>query len=215
MSLRSRLVSMAGALCACGLAAQVITFESGGLNYQTLSKGGVTVMFAHLPTHLREYAIVQVAVSNGSGAALTVRPEDFVFQRPDGNQFRAAGARSVVAHLLAKGSRDDVIKLVETYEATLYGIPGLRSTNGYEQRRRSAQAELTSTKLKAAAAASAIALVDTRLGPGQSTDGAVFFPNDGKPLGQGRLRVRLVGQDFEFESEPDLTKSLRPSRVEK
>lgn len=215
MSLRAGLMCVLGAVCGSGLTAQVISFESGGLKYQTLSKGGLTVMFAHLPTHLHEYAIIQVAVSNGSRIPSMLRPEDFVFQRPDGSQFRASPARSVVENLLAKGSRDDVIKLVETYEATLYGIPGLRSTNGYEQRRRSAQAELTSTKLKAAAAASAIVLVEARLAPGQSTDGAVFFPNEGKPLGQGRLRVRLAGQDFEFESEPDLSKSLRPSRVEK
>ena len=67
----------------------------------------------------------------------------------------------------------------------------------------------------AAAAASAIALVETRLAPGQSTDGAIFFPNDGKPLGPGRLQVRVAGEMFEFDSEPDLTKALRPSRVEK
>jgi hypothetical protein len=120
-----------------------------------------------------------------------------------------------VTHLLARGSRDDVMKLVATYEATLYGIPGIRSTNGYEQRRLSAQAEFTSTKLKAAATASAIALVETKLARGQSTDGAVFFPSEGKPLGPGRLRLRLGPETFEFATEPDLTKSLRPSRVEK
>jgi hypothetical protein len=38
-----------------------------------------------------------------------------------------------------------------------------------------ALAEFTSTRIKAAAAASAIALVQTKLAPGQSTDGAVFY----------------------------------------
>jgi len=197
------------------LLGQVISFESGGLKYQTLTKGGLTVMFAHLPGHLREYAIVQVAVSNGSKASALVQPEAFTFHRPDGSTIQAAPPRGVVKELLARGSRDDVMQLVATYEATLYGIPGIRSTNGYEQRRLSAEAELTSSRLKAAAAASAIALVESKLAPGQSTDGAVFFPSDGKPLGPGRLRLPVGASLFEFESEPDLTKSLRPSRIEK
>lgn len=214
MSLRLGLVALL--LAGSGsLPGQVIEFESGGLKYQTLTKGGLTVMFAHLPAHLREYSIMQVAVSNGSSGAVMVRPEDSSFHRPDGGATLAAPARSVVSHLLARGSRDDVMKLVATYEATLHGIAGIRSTNGYEQRRLSAQAELTSTKLRAAAAASAIVLVEARLAPGRSTDGAVFFPSDGKPLGPGRVRLRVGGAIFEFDSEPDLTKTLRPSRVQK
>jgi hypothetical protein len=54
---------------------------------------------------------------------------------------------------------------------------------------------------RAAAAASAIALVNTRLGPGQSTDGAVFFPNESKPLGPGRLVVRIGSLTFDFNNE--------------
>jgi len=200
---------------AAGMPGQVIEFESGGLRYQTQTKGGVTVMFAHMPGPLREYAIVQVAVSNGSRDPALVRTEDFSFQRPDGSSIQAAPARGVVSNFLARGSRDDVMKLVTTYEATLYGIPGIRSTNGYEQRRLSAEAELTSGKLKAAAAASAIAFVEAKLAPGQSTDGAVFFPSGGRPLGPGRLHLRVGTSVFEFDSEPDLTKTLRPSRVEK
>jgi len=194
---------------------QVITFESGGLRYQTLTKGSLTVMFAHLPGHLRDYAIIQVTVSNGSKAPVLVEPEAFTFHRPDGVTIRAAPPRSVVNQLLTRGSRDDVMQLVATYEATLYGIPGIRSTNGYQQRRLSAEAELTSTKLKAAAAASAIALIESKLAPGQSTDGAVFFPSEGKPLGPGRVRLPVGAGLFEFDSEPDLSKSLRPSRIEK
>ena len=43
------------AFLVAGLAApaQVIRFESGGLNYQTLSRGGLTAMFAHLPSQVR------------------------------------------------------------------------------------------------------------------------------------------------------------------
>ena len=47
-----------------------------------------------------------------------------------------------------------------------------------------------------AAAASAIALVTTKLMPGQSTDGAVFYPSQGKPLGAGKLIVNAAGETF-------------------
>ena len=56
-------------------------------------------------------------------------------------------------------------------------------------------------KLKAAAAASAIALVQVKLAPGESTDGAVFFPTEGKSLGSGRLIVRTNTDTFEFNAE--------------
>lgn len=181
--------------------AQVIEFDSGGLHYQTLTRRGVTVMFAHMPSHVREYTIVQVAVSNGSKSPYTIRPEDFRFMRSDGGMVRATPAVDVVNMLLEKGSRNDVIRLVSTYESGLYGIQRMLSTNGYEQRRQAALAEVQSTKVKAAAAASAIALVQIRLGPGQSTDGAVFFPSEGKPLTGGRLVVATNTDTFEFKSE--------------
>ena len=182
-------------------AAQVIEFESGGLKYQTLTRGGVTLMFAHLPSHVREYSIVQVAVSNGSGMFQTIRPEDFKFQRIDGAALQGEQAGAVVAELIAKATRNDVIRLVSTYELSLYGMQRFQSTSGYEQRRQSALAEVSSAKLKAAAAASAIALVPTRLPPGQSTDGAVFFRNAGKPLGSGRLLLTLGKLQFDFRVE--------------
>src|SRR5690242_8017840 len=194
-------------LCALGglfgllAIAQVIEFESGGLHYQTLTRRGVTVMFAHMPAHVREFSIVQVAVSNGSKAPYTIRPEDFRFVRADGAVVHAMPAREVVNMLLEKGTRNDVIRLVSAYESGLYGIQRMLSTNGYEQRRQAALAEVQSTKVKAAAAASAIALVQIKLGPGQSTDGAVFFPNVGKPLSGGRLVINTNTDVFEFKSE--------------
>jgi hypothetical protein len=184
------------------LFAQVIEFESGGLRYQTLTKNGVTVMVANLPAHVRDYAILQVAVSNGSSLTWTVKPEDFVFHRQDGQVIPAAPAGSVVNSMIERGSRGDVIKLVSAYENSLYGLSRFKSTNGYEARRQSALAEVSSTKLKAAAAASAIAFVATKLAPGQSTDGAIFYPTAGKPLGPGRLVVNTAGETFEFEPPP-------------
>ena len=179
--------------------AQVIEFESNGLKYQTLTKSGVTLMFAQLPVHLREYAIVQVAVSNGSAGPYNIRPEDFTWTREDGTEIHATPARTVVSVLSQKGTGNDVIKLVTTYEASVYGNSHMRSTNGYEQRRQAALA-MSSTKLRAAATASALAMVQTKLAPGESTDGAVFFPTLGKLLGPGRLVVRTNTDLFEFNN---------------
>ncbi|MGI8745861.1 MAG: hypothetical protein ACR2NN_25445 [Bryobacteraceae bacterium] len=202
MGLRLRLVLSVG-VCLC-LSAQIIEFEQNGLRYKTLTKNGVTIMFAPLPSHVREYSIIQVALSNGSKISWTVKPEDFTYQRSDGSIAEASPALTVVNSLIEKASRHDVIKLVSTYEAGIYGNSRLQSTNGYEVRRRNALAEVSSARLKAAAAASAIALVRTKLAPGESTDGAVFFPNSGKPLGPGKLRVHAAGENFEFKSEPEL-----------
>src|SRR6266567_8966523 len=85
------------ALLVCaGAHAQVIEFESNGLKYQTLTRSGVTVMFAVMPQQLHEYAIIQVAVSNGSKAPYVIRPEDFTYMRGDGVALRAASARNVI-----------------------------------------------------------------------------------------------------------------------
>ena len=180
---------------------QVIEFESNGLKYQTLTRGGVTLMFAHLPGRLREFNILQVAVSNGSRGPYTIRPEDFTYQKQDGVEVHAWPAQDVVELLKEKGGRNDVIKLVSAYENALYGIPHMRLANVYEERRRAALAEVSSTKLKAAAAASAIALVPTKLAPGESVDGAVFFPSESKTLGPGKLIVRTNTDTFEFQAE--------------
>jgi hypothetical protein len=180
--------------------AQVIEFESRGLKYQTLTRNGVTVMFALLPNHLKEYTILQVAVSNGSTGPYVVRPEDFYYLRSNGESVEAAHAESVVASLMQKASGSDVIKLIGTYEAALYGIPHMRSTNGFESRRQAALA-FGSSKLRAAATASAVAFVQTKLAPGETTDGAIFLPTEGKPLGPGRLEVRTNTDTFDFNEE--------------
>src|SRR5436190_303295 len=192
--------AMALALWAGQAHAQVIEFESNGLKYQTLTRSGVTVMFAIMPQHLRDYAILQVAISNGSKAPYVIRPEDFTFVRPDGVVLRAVPARVVVGMLEQKGSASDVIKLITSYENSIYGNQHLKSTNGYEQRRQSVLA-MGSVKLKAAAAASALAMVQTRLMPGESTDGAVFFAVEGKILGPGHIVVRTNTDVFDFTTD--------------
>ena len=61
--------------------------------------------------------------------------------------------------------------------------------------------------LRAAAAASAIVFVEVKLAPGDSTDGALFFPTRGVPLLGSRLRVAAAGPSFEF-----LPESVEPAR---
>jgi len=182
--------------------AQVIEYEKDGVKHQTLTRNGVTVMFAVGKTHVKEYAMVQVAISNGSDMYSNIRPEDFNYERADGQVVRAANADDVVKQLLDQSSLADVQKLVLAYENNLYGIPNMRTLNGYEQRRRGAMAEGIPAKFKAAAAASALAHVPTRLGPGQSTDGAVFFPLNPKFLTGGRLIVHTQKDTYEFNVLP-------------
>lgn len=189
-----------GLFAAFPVHAQVIEFESNGLKYQTLTKSGVTVMYAPLGPHIQGYVILQSAISNGSVGPYNIKPENFVYVRDDGETIPASPAPAVISMLIQKGNRSDVIKLVSTYEMAFYGISRMRSTNGYEQRRQAALAE-TATRLKAAATASALALVQTRLAAGESTDGAVFFPTSGKPLGPGHLEVRTNTDTFVFNSD--------------
>jgi len=181
--------------------AQVIEFESNGLKYQTLTRSGVTVMFTHLGNHIHEYSIIQVAISNGSNTLYIVRPEDFTYVHSDGSVLVASSIKSVIDMLMQRGNSGDVVKLVTQYEATVYGNPHFKSTNGYEQRRQAALAMSGGNKLKAAAAASAVAMVLTRLKPGESTDGAVFFATEGKPLAGGRMVVKTNSDIFEFKSD--------------
>ena len=179
---------------------QVISVQANGFSYQSLTKSAVNIMFTHLPGNLHEYAIVQVSIANGSQGPYIIRPEDFTFVRSDGEKIRAVPAHTVIEMLLKKATGGDAIKLVNQYEAGIYGNPQVKSTHGYESRREAAIAA-TGTKAKTAALASALALVQTKLAPGDSTDGAVFFPTDGKPLGSGRLVVRTNTDTFEFNAE--------------
>lgn len=179
------------------LSAQVIEFESNGLKYQTLTRGGVTVMYAHLPTELRDYSVLQIAVANGSAIHWTVKPEDFRFQRSDGTSVQGENATKVVKRMLDRAGRNDLIRLLTLYEANIYGISRIQSTNGYEQRRQDALAFTSSPRLKAAAAASAIVFVPVKLKPGESTDGAVFLAGPER-LPAGKLIARVAGEVFEF-----------------
>lgn len=187
----------------CGTApAQIIEYEANGLRYQTATRKGLTVIVTQLPNHVAGFGLIQVAVSNGSQVYWTVKPEAFSYVRPDVTM-PGLPANQVVDLLLDRASHADVVKLVSSYEGALYGIPHMRSTNGYEQRRQNAMAYGMPTRLKAAATASAIALGQTRLAPGQSTDGAVFIPltHEVKTLGGGHLVFRCEGEVFEFNPD--------------
>lgn len=190
-------LALAPALAPC----QVIEFESGGLRYLTQTRNGVTVMFAPLPAHIRDYSVLQVAITNGSSRTWTFRPDDFKFRRADGAVINGLPARNVVEDFMKRGGREDVIKLVTAYEAGLYGMKNQKAANGYEARRQNYMAEVESPRLKAAAAASAIVLAPVKLRPGESTDGAVFYVSGGKGLGPGKLVVEAGGTVFEFNAQ--------------
>ena len=182
-----------------------IQFESHGMQYEALTKEGITVMYAPLPPHVKDFNIIQVMITNGSLVSWTVRPSDFRFVRQDGTELAAASADNVVGSLLEKASRNDVIKLQLLYEDSIYALSNDRSTNGYEQRREAAMAQFVNARFKAAAAASAITLIPVKLKPGDSTDGAVFFENRSKEktLGPGKLIAHTCGQTFVFGFYPE------------
>jgi hypothetical protein len=183
-----------------------VQFESKGLEYDALTHDGITVMFTHLPPHIKDFTILQVTITNGSLVSWTVKPADFIFVRADGNVLPSLSADYVVESLLAKASRNDVIKLQLLYEDSIYALQNFRSTNGYEKRRQAALAMRVNREFTAAAAASAITLIPTKLKPSDSTDGAVFFENHTKEktLGAGRLIVRTCGQTFVFQTFGEL-----------
>jgi hypothetical protein len=181
-------------------------FQSHGLDYEALTKNGITVMFAPLPPHIKDFNIIQITVTNGSLVSWTVKPSEFSFVRQSGVTLQPVSADDVVESLLQKAGRTDVIKLQLLYEDSIYGLSNFRSTNGYEQRREAAMAQFVNRSFKAAAAASAITLVPAKLKPGESTDGAVFFENKTKEknLGPGRLIAKTCGETFIFEVYPEI-----------
>lgn len=178
-----------------------VDFESRGMHYEALTRNGITVMFAPLPPRVKDYNIVQIAVTNGSPVSWTVKPGDFSFARQDGTTLTSVSADDVVGSLLQGASRNDVIKLQVLYEDSIYSLSNYRATNGYEQRREAAMAQFVNKSFAAAAAASAITMVPVKLKPGDSTDGAVFFENRSKEksLGIGRLIAHTCGEIFSFQ----------------
>ena len=198
--------ALCAALAAIGavhrLCAQVIEYEANGMKYQTLSHQGLTVIVTKMPDHVAGFSLFQVSISNGSDKYWMVDPEKFSYARQDAT-LSALSADQVVDLLLDKGSHTDVVKLVTSYENTLYGIPHMKSTNGYEQRREGMMSYGINAKLKAAATASAIALAQVRLAPGQSTDGSIFIPltREVKSLTGGHLVFRSYDQTFEFNPD--------------
>ena len=178
--------------------AQVLEFWSNGLLYQALTRGdGLTLMYARLPLAIRQYGVLQAALNNGSSNYWKVEPTDFVFHPETGAPVRAVPQGEVVHDLFRNAGRAEVVKLQSAYEQALFGNRHIRSVNGYEQRRLSALA-LGNRGVMAAAAASALVFVPAELGPKDSTDGALFFPNQGRPLGPGRLVAKIDGLLYEF-----------------
>jgi hypothetical protein len=157
-------------------------------------------MFAHMPQHLKGYSLLHVAIANGSKIPCAINPEDFSYVR-DEKPLPAASATAMVKRFMDRGEHDDVVKLTLAYESVLYGFNRMKVTNGYELRRQNFLSYGMSARVKAAAEASAIVLIPTKLKPGESTDGAVFFRNDAKSLAGGQLTFRASGEVFKFNVE--------------
>lgn len=179
-------------ILALPISAQVIEFLSNGLKYQVLTRQGLTLMYAPLQLTVRDFAVLQVAFSNGSSYSWSIQSTDFLYESEDGYRIRAVSEDTVIDNLFRSAGRSEVIKLQTAYEQSLFANQLIRSNNGYEQRRQSALAGGGSRGIKAAAAASTIALVRTKLNSGDSTDGAIFFDNQGKQIGPGRLIVQVA-----------------------
>jgi hypothetical protein len=200
--LRSRaILAIVAALCVRTVTAQTLEFESAGLKYQALTRAGVTVMVAPLPTRILGYSIIQVAVTNGSDEIKQVLPEKFRFTPAVGHPIQALSANAVVKDVLDRAGRNDVGRLIGVYEAALFGNSNLELRFGYEARRKDAMA-IGGGKIRAGAAAAAIVLGSGKLQPGQANDGAVFFPTSNKPLGAGSLVLEAEGETFEFTLAP-------------
>lgn len=181
--------------------AQELEFESGGLRYHALTKAGVTVMVAPLPTRILGYSILQVALTNGSDELKVILPEKFHFQPAVGKAIQALSATAVVDDVLKRAGRNDVGRLIGVYEEALFGNRNLELRFGYEARRKDAMA-VSGGKMRAAAAAAAVVLGASKLAPGQSHDGAIFLPTSNKPLGAGTLVLEAEGERFEFAITP-------------
>ncbi len=158
-------------------------------------------MVAPLPSRILGYAIVQVAISNGSVEPSEIQPEKFQFVRQAAKPIQALSARAVVGDVMNRAGRDDVGRLIGVYEAALYGNTHLALQHGYEARRKDAMG-IGQTRKSAGAAAAAIVLGASELQPGATVDGAVFFPTSNRPLGAGQLIFEVGGLQFEFTVAP-------------
>ncbi len=186
-------------VAAAQLFAQVIEFRSSGMDYQVLTRKGLTVMCAAMPLKTARYSLVHVAVSNGSGQAWQIDTEAFAFEYEDGKAVQAVSEELVVNEFFRSASRSELLKLQTAYETALYDNHYIRPNNGYEKRRLSALA-IGPKGLKASAAAAAITFVSGKIQPGDSTDGALFFPTSGRGLNSGRIVAHLGTESFEFLS---------------
>ena len=194
---------LAAGLCALGLVSgQVIEYEVSGVKYQTLSRQGLTVIMTRMPNHVAGFALVQVSISNGSDRYWVIAPEDFAYVGAEGSTPGITAEQAVDA-LLEEGIERRRGEAGEFLRKFAVCDSAYADTNGYEKRREGSLIYGINTKLKAAATASAIALAQTRLAPGQSTDGSVFIPltHDLKTLTGGRLVFKSSGETFEFNPD--------------
>ncbi len=185
------------AAAALPLSAQVIQFESNGMEYQVMTRRGLTLMCAPMPLKTNRYALLHVAASNGSEDTWQIDTANFSFEYEDGTVVQAMSEHRVISEFFENANRSELVKLHKAYEKALFNNQYVRPSNSYEKRRMSALA-IGPKGLKASLAAAAITFVSGKLGPGDSTDGALFFPTSGRHLRTGRIVANVDSESFQF-----------------
>lgn len=161
------------------------------------SRDGVTVMIAPLERTILEYSTAQVWISNNSPRALPIAPQGFTATVEGGASFTAAQDTVVLNDIRRHASGRDIEELVQAYESMLLGLPDEKAMGYYEQRKRAAMS--SGGKMRAAIMANVIILPETRLRPGETIDGTLFFRQPGKSRPKvTRFTADLGGRHFEF-----------------
>ena len=122
--------------------AQVIQFRSSGLDYQALTKQGLTLMFARMPLTAGRYSVLQIALNNGSVHTWKVEATDFYFESADGMRVRAISEQTVVGDFFRNAGRSEMLELQTVYEKALYSnehVPTTATSNAASRRWRSAR----------------------------------------------------------------------------
>ena len=161
------------------------------------SREGVTVMIAPLERTILEYSTAQVWISNNSGRPLPIAPQWFAASLEGGASSAAVQDTVVLSDIRKHASGRDIEELVRAYESLLLGLPDEKAVGYYEQRKRAAMA--SGGKMRAAIMANVIILPETRLRPGETIDGTLFFRAGGKLRAKvTAFSADLGGRHFEF-----------------
>lgn len=168
-----------------------------GRTFSMASRDGVTVMIAPLERTILDYSTAQVWISNNTARSLPIAPQGFTATVESGATSAAAQDTMVLNDIRRHSSGRDIEELVRAYESMLLGLPDEKAMGYYEQRKRAALS--SGGKQRAAIMANVIILPETRLRPGETIDGTLFFHQPGKVHPKViRFTADLAGRHFEF-----------------